>query len=48
MKTFVTRMGTHSGPKRSDVFFESTLAKQIVLIEEGLQEPFLKLGTLCK
>ena len=46
MKTFVTRMGTHSGPKRSDVFFESTLAKQIALIEEGLQEPFLKLGYL--
>ena len=46
IRTFVTRMGTHSGPKRSDVFFESTLAKQIALIEEGLQEPILKLGNL--
>ena len=32
IKTFVTRMGTHSGPRRSDVFFESTVAKQIALI----------------
>ena len=46
IKTFVTRMGTHSGPKRSDVFFESTLAKQIALIESGFQEPILKLGNL--
>lgn len=46
IKTFVTRMGTHSGPRRSDVFFESTLAKQIALIEAGFQEPKLKLGCL--
>ena len=46
INTFVTRMGTHSGSKRSDVFFESTLAKQIALIEEGIQEPILKLGNL--
>lgn len=46
IKTFVTRMGTHSGPRRSDVFFESTVAKQIALIENGLQEPVLKLGNL--
>lgn len=46
IKTFVTRMGTHSGPRRSDVFFESTVAKQIALIENGLQEPFLKVGNL--
>jgi len=46
LKTFVTRMGTHSGPRRSDVFFESTLAKQIALIEAGLQEPVVKLGSL--
>jgi GDPmannose 4,6-dehydratase len=32
-KIFITRMGTHSGPRRSDVFFESTVAKQIALIE---------------
>ena len=46
LKTFVTRMGTHSGPRRSDVFFESTLAKQIALIEAGLQKPIVKLGSL--
>ncbi|MDE1223753.1 GDP-mannose 4,6-dehydratase [Vibrio aestuarianus] len=47
IKTFVTRMGTHTGPRRSDVFFESTVAKQIALIEVGLQEPKLKLGNLA-
>ena len=46
IKTFVTRMGTHSGVRRSDVFFESTVAKQIALIENGLQEPKLYLGNL--
>lgn len=46
LKTFVTRMGTHSGPRRSDVFFESTVAKQIALIEAGLQEPTIKVGNL--
>ena len=46
LKTFVTRMGTHSGPRRSDVFFESTVAKQIALIEFGLQEPVIKVGNL--
>lgn len=46
IKTFVTRMGTHSGPRRSDVFFESTVAKQIALIEAGLQKPVIKVGNL--
>lgn len=46
MRTFVTRMGTHSGPRRSDVFFESTVAKQIALIEAGLQDPVIKVGNL--
>ncbi len=46
LKTFLTRMGTHSGPRRSDVFFESTVAKQIALIEADLQEPILKVGNL--
>ena len=46
MKTFITRMGTHSGPRRSDVFFESTVAKQIALIEAGLQQPEIKVGNL--
>lgn len=46
IKTYVTRMGTHTGPRRSDVFFESTVAKQIALIEAGLQEPIIKVGNL--
>ena len=46
IKTFITRMGTHTGPRRSDVFFESTVAKQIALIEAGLQEPVIKVGNL--
>ena len=46
IRSFVTRMGTHSGPRRSDVFFESTVAKQIALIEAGLQEPVIKVGNL--
>lgn len=46
IKTFVTRMGTHSGPRRSDVFFESTVAKQIALIESGLQMPTIRVGNL--
>lgn len=46
LKTFVTRMGTHSGPRRSDVFFESTVAKQIALIEAGYQEPCINVGNL--
>ena len=47
LRTFVTRMGTHSGPRRSDVFFESTVAKQIALIEAGHQEPVIKVGNLA-
>ena len=46
IKTFMTRMGTHTGPRRSDVFFESTVAKQIALIEAGLQEPIVYVGNL--
>lgn len=47
IRTFVTRMGTHSGPRRSDVFFESTVAKQIALIEAGYQEPVVMVGNLA-
>lgn len=46
LRTFVTRMGTHSGPRRSDVFFESTVAKQIALIEAGYQTPEIRIGNL--
>lgn len=46
IRTFITRMGSHSGPRRSDVFFESTVAKQIALIEAGLQDPVIMVGNL--
>lgn len=46
LRTFVTRMGTHSGPRRSDVFFESTVAKQIALIEAGYQRAEIRVGNL--
>lgn len=41
-----TRMFTHTGPRRGDVFAESTFAKQIALIEEGRIEPVLRTGNL--
>ncbi len=47
LRTFITRMGTHSGPRRSDVFFESTVAKQIALIEAGYQSPVIRVGNLA-
>jgi len=46
MKTLTTRMFTHTGPRRGDVFAESTFAKQIALIEEGHLPPVLKTGNL--
>jgi GDPmannose 4,6-dehydratase len=39
-------MFTHTGPRRGDVFAESTFAKQIALIERGLIEPVIKVGNL--
>ena len=46
MKVMTTRMFTHTGPRRGDVFAESTFAKQIAMIEAGLQEPAIKVGNL--
>jgi GDP-mannose 4,6-dehydratase len=46
MMVMVTRMFTHTGPRRGDVFAESTFAKQIALIEAGLIEPVVKVGNL--
>lgn len=45
-KTVVTRMFTHTGPRRGDVFAESTFAKQIAMIEQGLIPPVVKTGNL--
>lgn len=44
--TLTTRMFTHTGPRRGDVFAESTFAKQIAMIEAGLSEPVVKVGNL--
>ncbi len=46
MKVMTTRMFTHTGPRRGDVFAESTFAKQIAMIESGLIPPVLKVGNL--
>ena len=37
MKVFITRMFTHTGPRRGDVFAESSFAKQIAMIENKKQ-----------
>lgn len=46
IKTIRTRMFTHTGPRRGEVFVESNFAKQIAMIEKGLQEPVVKVGNL--
>lgn len=46
MKVMTTRMFTHTGPRRGDVFAESTFAKQIALIENNLIPPIVKTGNL--
>jgi len=45
-KIITTRMFTHTGPRRGDVFAESTFAKQIAMIELGLIKPVIKVGNL--
>ena len=46
MTVMTTRMFTHTGPRRGDVFAESTFAKQIAMIESGLISPVVKTGNL--
>lgn len=46
MTVMTTRMFTHTGPRRGDVFAESTFAKQIAMIEAGHMEPVVKVGNL--
>ena len=46
LHTITTRMFTHTGPRRGDVFAESTFAKQIAMIEAGYLEPIVKVGNL--
>lgn len=45
-KILITRMFTHSGPRRGDVFVESNFAKQIAMIESDLIPPIVKVGNL--
>jgi GDPmannose 4,6-dehydratase len=46
LTTLTTRMFTHTGPRRGDVFAESSFAKQIALAENGFIEPVIKVGNL--
>ena len=45
-KVITTRMFTHTGPRRGDVFAESTFAKQIALMESGNIDPIIYVGNL--
>lgn len=46
MTVMTTRMFTHTGPRRGDVFAESTFAKQIAMIERQEIPPIIKCGNL--
>lgn len=46
MTVMTTRMFTHTGPRRGDVFAESSFAKQIAMIEHGQIAPVIKVGNL--
>jgi GDP-mannose 4,6-dehydratase len=45
-KCLITRMFTHTGPRRGDVFAESSFAKQIAMIEANMIEPVVRTGNL--
>jgi GDP-mannose 4,6-dehydratase len=46
MNVMTTRMFTHTGPRRGDVFAESSFAKQIAMIEADLIPPVIRVGNL--
>ncbi len=46
MNIIRTRGFNHTGPRRGEVFAESNFAKQIALIEKGIQEPIIYVGNL--
>jgi GDP-mannose 4,6-dehydratase len=46
IKTIRTRMFTHTGPRRGDVFALSAFAKQIAAAEQKLQPPVIRVGNL--
>lgn len=41
-----TRAFNHTGPRRGQVFVTSNFARQVAMIEKGLQEPVVKVGNL--
>lgn len=46
MTVMTTRMFTHTGPRRGDVFAESTFAKQIAMIEQNKIDGVVRVGNL--
>ena len=46
IKTIRSRMFTHTGPRRGEVFVVSNFAKQVAAIEAGLAEPVVRVGNL--
>ena len=46
LKILITRMFTHTGPRRGDYFAESSFAKQIASIELGYQKKEVLVGNL--
>jgi len=46
IKVLTTRMFTHTGPRRGDVFAESSFAKQIAMAEKELIPAIIKVGNL--
>ncbi len=46
IRTIRTRMFTHTGPRRGDVFAMSFFAKQVAAGELGLSEPVISVGNL--
>lgn len=46
LRTIRTRMFTHTGPRRGDVFALSFFAKQIAAAEAGLGQPIIRVGNL--
>ena len=45
-KVVTTRMFSHTGARRGDIFCESSFAKQIAMIEQELIPPIIKVGNL--
>jgi GDP-4-dehydro-6-deoxy-D-mannose reductase len=46
VKAITSRGFNHSGPRRGENFVDSSFARQIALIEKGLQEPVIYVGDL--